>query len=135
MFGGGNIGNRVLLVMKRKMLADALINQAAWDTRFELMAAQNYATAALTAELCLPQITVVEIPECGDWKPAERCLGICDAIRGQFPNCKQVILCNEDDVDSYNAVIHARQENRIDDFVFYDSSLRYLFSKLDALIV
>ena len=119
--------------MKRKMLSDALIEHSISYTHFELVAAQNYSTAALTAESCSPEIAVVEIPESGSWKPAEKCLGICDAIQRQFPKCKQVILCNEDDTDSYNAAIRAKQENRIDDFLFYDSSVHYLFSKLEAL--
>ena len=128
------MAKRVLLVMKRKMLSDALIDQATRDSRFELIAARMYSTAVLTAESCSPEITIVEIPESGSWKSAEKCLTLCDTIRRQFPNCKQVILCNEDDIDSNNAAIHAKQENRIDDFLFYDSSIRYLFSKLESLI-
>ena len=81
----------------------------------------------------MPDVALVEIPESGTWKSAEKCLAICDAIRKQLPNCKQVILCNENDTDSYNAVIQAIQENRLDDFLFYDSSIHYLFSKLEAL--
>jgi len=128
------MAKKVLLVMKRKMLSDALIEKADGDPRFEFVAARNYPTALLTAESCSPEITVVEIPESGSWKSAEKCLTICDTIRAQFPNCKQVILCNEDDTESCIAAIHAKQKNRIDDFVFYDSSIHYLFSKLDALI-
>ena len=128
------MATRVLLVMQRKMLSDALIEKSDGDCRFELVAARSYSTAALTAETCLPEITVVEIPESGLWKSAEKCLAICDAIRRQLPGCKQVILCNENDTDSYNAAIHAKQENKIDDFLFYDSSIQYLFSKLEALI-
>ena len=127
------MAKRVFLVMNRKMLSDALVEQAASDARFELLAARNYVTAALTAESYSPEITVVEIPESGPWKSAEKCLGICDAIQRQFPKCKQVILCNEDDTDSYHAAIKAKQANRIDDFLFYDSSVHYLFSKLEAL--
>ena len=124
---------RVLLVMKRKMLSDALIAKDAGDSRFELMAARNYSTAALTAESFFPEITVMEIPESGSWNSPERCFAICDTIRQQFPNCKQMILCNEDDTASYNAAIKAKQEKRIDDFLFYDNSVHYMFSKLEAL--
>ena len=128
------MAKRVLLIMKRKMLSDALINQTISDTRFEMMATLNYSTAALTAESCLPEIVVIEIPESGTWKSAEKCLVICDTIRKQLPSCRQVIICNENDTESYNATIQAKQENRIDDFLFYDSSVHYLFSKLEALI-
>ena len=131
--GGDDMAKRVLLIMKRKMLSDALVDQAAGDSRFELVAVQNYSTAALTAESCSPEIILVEIPESGCWKTAEKCLALCDAIHRQLPECKKVILCNADDTISYKASIRAKQENRIDDFVFYDSSVRYLFSKLEAL--
>ena len=131
---GDNMAKKILLVMKRKMLSDALISQATQDPRFDMMAARDYSVAALTAESSPPDITVVEIPESGPWNSAEKCLSICDTIRQQFPMSKQMILCNESDIASCNAVILAKQENRIDDFVFYDSSVHYLFSKLEALI-
>ena len=124
---------RVLLVMSRKMLSDALTGQYAGDSRFELMVARNYSTATLTSESFFPEITVMEIPESGSWNSPERCFAICDTIRQKFPNCKQMILCSEDDAASYNATIRAKQENRIDDFLFYDSSVHYMFSKLEAL--
>ena len=132
--GGDEMTIRVLLVMKRKMLSDALIGQHAGDSRFELVAARNYSTATLTAESFFPEVTVVEIPESGSWNSPEKCFAICDTIRQHCPNCKQVILCNEDDTASYNAVIQAKQANRIDDFLFYDNSAHYMFSKLEALI-
>ena len=54
------MATRVLLVMKRKMLSDALIEQAAIGSRFELLAARNYSTAVLTAESYSPEIAVSE---------------------------------------------------------------------------
>jgi len=127
------MARRVLLVMSRKILSDALIAQTSYDTRFNFLAEQNYASAALTAEACSPEITVVEIPESGPWKSADKCLAICSVIRKQLPDCKQVILCSENDKESYHAAINAKQENKIDDFLFYDNSIHYLFSKLEAL--
>jgi len=132
--GDVELAKKVLLVMNRKMLSDALIAQSGNDARFELKAEQNYATAALTAESCSPTITVVEIPESGPWNSADKCLAICDVIRRQLPDCKQVILCSENDADSCHAAIQAKRERRVDDFLFYDNSVNYLFSKLEALI-
>ena len=124
---------KVLLAMKRKMLSDALVEHAAGDTRFEMTAAQNYSAAVLTAERCMPDIVILEIPESGLWKQADKCLAVCDEIRRQLPDCSQVILCSENDTQACSAAIRAKQENRIDDFLFYDSSVQYLFSKLEAL--
>ena len=125
---------RVLLVMKKRILSDALMAKASNDTRFTFTTEPGYASAALTAEACSAEIAVVEIPESGPWKPAERCLAICDMIRRQLPNCKLMILCSEDDRDSYQAAIQAKKECRIDDFLFYDNSAHYLLSKLEALV-
>jgi hypothetical protein len=132
--GGHNMTKKVLLVMYRKMLSDALISQTGGDAFFKFTAEQNYASAALTAAACAPEIAVVEVPESGPWKSASKCLAICDVIRKQLPLCKVVVLCSENDADSCSAAIHAKQENRIDDFLYYDSSINYLFSKLEALI-
>jgi len=124
----------VLLIMHRKMLSDALIAQTSSDNRFKLTAEQNYAVAALTARACSPGIAVVEIPESGPWNSPEKCLEICDLIRQQLPSCKQVLLCSENDTESCRAAIQAKQESRVDDFLYYDNSVNYLYSKLEALI-
>ena len=125
---------KVLLVMRRRILSDALIVKVSNDPEFTIIAEQNYAIAMLTAEVHSPDISLIEIPESGPWKSAVKCLAVCDAIRKQIPACKQVILCNENDVDSCRAVIRAKQEHRIDDFLFYDNSMNYLLSKIVALV-
>ncbi|MGI6168725.1 MAG: hypothetical protein ACOYI4_03275 [Christensenellales bacterium] len=124
----------ILLIMSRKILSDALIAQTQDDMRFELCADQNYDAAVGTAISYKPEVVVVEVPESGNWRSAERCLGICDAIRKQVAGCKQVLLCCESDVDSCRAAIQAKQENRIDDFLFYDTSVNYLLCKLESLL-
>lgn len=124
----------ILLVMHRKILSDALIEGLKDGERFEFQAVQNYASALLTAEACMPGIVIMEIPESGNWKSADKCLAICDMIRKQIPGCKQVLLCSESDAEACRAAIRAKQENRIDDFLYYDTSVKYLFSKLESLI-
>lgn len=120
--------------MSRKILSDALIAQTKNDRDFELWADENYALAVETAVSYAPQIVVVEIPESGGWRSAEKCLSICDAIRDELPGCKQVLLSSESDADSCRAAIEAKRENRIDDFLYYDTSVNYLFSKLESLL-
>ena len=128
------MARRVLLVTQKRVLSDALTAQTGADTRFEFETEPKYALAALTAEACSPEIVLIEIPESGPWKPAEKCFAVCDMIHRQLPDCKLVILCSEDDKDSYQATIQAKQEGRIDDFLFYDNSAHYLLSKLEALV-
>lgn len=125
---------KILLIMRRKILSDALIAQARSEGRFELAADQNYATAVVTAISYAPQVVVVEVPESGCWRSPEKCLSLCDAIRKELPGCKQVLLSSEDDAGSCWAAIKAKRENRIDDFLYYDTSVNYLFSKLESLL-
>lgn len=126
--------NRILLIMGRKVLSDALIAQAKNDGRFELWATSDYAAAVNAAKSYGPGVIVVEVPESGSWRSAEKCLSVCDAIKKQIPGCKQVLLCSEGDEDSCQAAIQAKRKNRIDDFLYYDTSVFYLFSKLAALL-
>jgi len=125
--------NTVLLVMYRQVLSDGLIAKAGNNTHFNIISEHNYAQALITAGSCSPEIALVEIPESGQWHSAEKCLALCDMIRSQFPGCKQVLLCPETDPASCHAAIQAKQGNRIDDFLFYETSFNYLFSKLEAL--
>jgi len=123
----------ILLVMYRKILSDGLIALAGSNSPFNMVPEHNYGLATIAAESCSPEIALVEIPESGLWQSAEKCLAICDEIRSHFPGCKQVLLCPETDPDSCHAAILAKQNNRIDDFLFYETSFNYLFSKLEAL--
>ena len=124
----------VLLVMYRRMLSDWLTNQTGGNIHFKVVAVDNYALAPLTAETCMPDLALVEIPESGQWQSAEKCLTMCDLIRTQIPNCKQMILCDDKDAASCQAAIQARKEQRIDDFLFFSNSTKYLVSKLEALV-
>ncbi len=125
---------RVLLIMRRKILSDALVKQAKSNARFELCCEQNYSLAVLTAEASMPDVAVVEVPESGIWKEPEKCLRVCDVIRKQVPGCKQVLLCSENDETSCKALVQAKRDNRIDDFLYYETSVSYLFSKLESLL-
>jgi DNA-binding NarL/FixJ family response regulator len=103
---------KILLIMSRKILSDALIAQTKNDMRFELRADQSYVSAVSTAIGYKPEVVVVEIPESGRFRFAEKCLAICDAIRKQVPGCKQVLLCSESDADSCRAAIQAKCNRR-----------------------
>ena len=127
------IKKTILLVMYRKVLSDYLVTLTDNNVNCNIVVEQNYALATLTAETCTPDLVLVEIPEFGQWCFAERCLTVCDVIRSQLPGCKQVILCDEKDTAACQATIQARQEQRIDDFLFCTNSTKYMFSKLEAL--
>ncbi len=121
---------KALIVMQRKVLSDALIEYAKPEEQLDITVEYSYAMAALTAEAYAPTVVMMEIPETGPWKSAEKCLAVCNVIKKQSANCKIIILCSEGDLDSCGTVIAAKRENRIDDFLYYEASIKYLFSKL-----
>lgn len=125
---------KILFVMNRKILSDALIEQAKPDRRFELLAEDNYALAVLTAEAFTPDIVVIEVPESGQNKSIEDCLAICDSIHDNLSDCKGLLICSENDSRTCKVAIQAKRDKRIDDFFYYDSSMKYLISKLESLI-
>ena len=57
----------------------------------------------------------------------------CDTLRQTVPDCKIVLLVSQDDRAGRNMAIAAIKSNQADDFVFYDTSLEYLFAKLVAI--
>lgn len=122
----------VLLVMNRKVLADALIRSVKDNPLLEFYTEYNYAGAILTAEIFRPAVIVLEIPESGEWT-ASKCLALCDRMKEEHPDGKILILCPEGDTAACDATIAAVQASRVDDFVFYDTSWKYLMSKLESM--
>lgn len=121
---------KALIVMQRKVLSDALVEYTKSEAQLDITVEHSYAMAALTAEALAPNVMMMEIPESGPWKSAEKCLAVCDVIKKQASNCKLIILCSEGDLNSCRTVIAAKRESRIDDFLYYETSIEYLFSKL-----
>ena len=122
----------VLLVMKRKLLADALEKGLRENPRFRFCAEYAYENALLTADCVAPQIVVLEIPDSGAWTP-EKCLALADALRARTPAPRLMVLCPESSPAACAQTVQALRAGRIDDFVYYDTSWQYLVSKLEAL--
>jgi len=125
---------KVLLVMRKQSISDGMILEAGEDTHFEMIAVQMYDLACLTADNFSPDIAVVEITESGQHHQADKCLAVLDAIRGNHPACKRVIICSKSDEESYQAAIAAKQEGRIDGFLLFDHGLKEILGQLEALM-
>ena len=123
---------KVLLVMRRKVLAQAIMNSLRDDGRFSFSAEYIYENAPITALAIRPDCAVVEVPESGE-HPADETLPVCDGIRESCPGCKVLLLCPENSRESTAAAVRAKRGGRIEDFVFYDSSMDYLVAKLASM--
>ena len=122
----------VMLLLCRRIIADSLIKAIEQKREIEAFGIYNYKNAAVTAMSRRPDIVLVEIPE-RHGNPAKETLEICEGIKQASPGCKVVLLCPEQDEDSVNACIDAKRSGNISDYLFYDSGVDYLVSKLKAL--
>ena len=61
------------------------------------------------------------------------CLALCGWLQKETPECKLLLMCPESDTECVEAAIAAKRSNQISDFIFYDTSLEYLVSKLLSL--
>ena len=122
----------VMLVLCRRVIADLLIKAVGKQSDLEVFGVYDYQNAGNEAMLRHPYIALVEIPEKHGF-PALDTLAICNEIRKESPGCKIVLLCPEHDRESVEICIDVKKRGEIEDFLFYDSSMDYMASKLKAL--
>ena len=124
--------NVVLLVLSRRVIAELLIGSIKALGNIEAHGIYEYKYAVINTASRKPNIALVEIPE-KDGTPALDTLKICDGIKNERPECKIILICPECDKESVQTCIEAKKKGRIEDFLFYDSSVNYLVSKIEAL--
>jgi len=120
---------RLLLIMYRKLMSDAMVSALSESAEFELFVEHNYANAVGAALTYMPSIALVEIPENRGALVSDY-LEICAAIRRAVPRCKLMLMCPENSEESKHAAVDAMSKGAIDDFIYYNVSMDYLLSKL-----
>lgn len=120
---------KILLLMIRKPIAQAIINSFKDKQEASPIYEQNYKNARFTIINHNPKAVLIEVGESGPYDIGY-CLELCKKIRRKAPECKLLLMCLEKDERSVKEVIRAKEEERIDDFVFYDVTIDYLTSKL-----
>ena len=121
-----------MMVLCRRVIADLLINVIGKRANMEAFGVYDYKNAGSEAMLRHPCLALVEIPEKYGF-PALDTLDVCGEIKKSSPGCKIVLLCPENDRESVETCVEVKKRDEIDDFLFYDSSVEYLASKLEAL--
>ena len=124
--------NIVMLLLCRRVIADLLINSIVKKGGMEAFGIYDYKNAVTVSLARKPHIALVEIPE-RHGTPAQETLIICEGIKESSAGCKIILLCPEQDKESVNICIEAKKQGKIEDFLFYDSGVDYLVSKLEAL--
>lgn len=123
---------KILFVMYRKVLAEALQLKMQEDPAFSTMLEYQYANAELTADAFEPDVVLVEIPESGAPTP-EECVALLGRLRKKHAACRMLLLCPERNEQACQMTLQAVRDKQADDFVYYDTSVHYLFSKLATI--
>lgn len=91
----------------------------------------NPQQAPLDAEVLKLDIAIVDVMDTMVEEP-EAVLCLCERLREALPHCRLLLLVSQDDKAGKKMAVNAVKRKAADDFVFYDTSLEYLFAKLTA---
>lgn len=91
----------------------------------------NPRQAALDAEVFSIDIAVVDVID-GSAKEPEAALSLYEQLRGAVVGCRILLLVSQENRAGQEMAIRAMKSGVADDFVFYDTSLEYLFAKIAA---
>ncbi|MEA4911951.1 MAG: hypothetical protein VB092_04965 [Oscillospiraceae bacterium] len=119
---------KIGFVTNNKMLAQSLASVLADGADFSLLVIAKGAQAVLDAEILQPDIAVVDADsELGT------ALHLCGELRRAAPGCRLLFLLSRKSRTDSEIAVAAKKSGRIDDFLFYDSSLDYLVAKLRSM--
>lgn len=124
---------KLALITTNKILAqglDAAI-KAMTDSNFEFFMLLDAKQALLDAEVFEVDIALIDVM-CRDKHEKERLLSFCELLNKRLPACHLLLLVWQDNIEGREMANIAKKEGFVDDFVFYDASLKYLFAKLAA---
>lgn len=129
---------KVALITTNKILAQSFDSaiQCIENLDFELILLLNSRQALLDAEILEIDVALIDIGfvDAIDNGVAEKgtTLSFCERLHKRLPNCHILLLFSQDDSANRKMATEAKESKIIDDFVFYDASLKYLLAKLSA---
>ena len=121
---------KIAFISKRKVLIQSLCDAIKSNSRlnFETYSLYNIEQSLVDVEVLGVDVIVIDVSE--DKKNDS--LSLCDKLRTVLPDCKLLLLISLDDKEAKDFAVSAVKDGSADDFVFYDTSLEYLFAKLAA---
>ncbi len=101
------------------------------DFAFETFALLNPSQAALDAAILELDIAVIDLAA-GFFRTPDALWSFCKSIRQDVPACNTLLLVPQEDDEMRSLAMKAKKDEFAGDFVFADSSLDYLLTKLIA---
>lgn len=131
---GGNTMRRVVVDMQNALFADA-ISTALQNFDSDFCVYQSDKTEK-TTELCSyvqADVLIMEVTAYTPLKYEER-MKICDEVKNRNPNCKVVLVVDENtEYKLADMVRQAKKDGLIDNFIYGSVSATYLSAVIDAL--
>ena len=123
---------KIMIVSPNKVLAQGLMSavQTRPSLNFEWLAQFGYNEAAIGVDVYRADVVILDVM---DEAVSDQVLELCRTLRRGNRDVCLLLLVRQDQSKVRTMAVIAKQAGIADDFVFYDSSLAYLFAKLAAL--
>lgn len=124
---------KVALITTNNILAQSLdaTIKAMPSLEFEFFLFLNAHQALLDAKVFEIDVALIDLMDSSS-EYNETPFLFYERLHKSLPNCSILLLVSQDDMLSREMAAEAKKKKIIDDFVFYDASLKYLFAKLEA---
>ena len=125
---------RVVLDMQNILFADA-VGEALrrFDSDFEPVISECPGKTVALCNATLANVLIMEVTAYAPWRLEER-LKIRDELRKQNPDCKIVLVVDENTEEKMaDRVRQAKKDGLIDNFIYGSVSSSYLSAVIDAL--
>lgn len=124
---------RIGFITTNKVLAQSLAASMNNNPElgFEPFLLLNPHQTSLDAEVLKIDVAVIDMIDNAK-KETGTILSLCKKLRDAVPTCCLLLFVSQDDRNGRKMAINAMKSKVADDFVFYDTSLDYLFAKLSA---
>lgn len=125
---------RVVVDMQNALFADAIATALRnFDSDFEVYQSES---PVKTSDMCTfteANILIMEVTAYTPWRLEER-MKIRDEVKAQLPNCKIVLVVDENTEKKLaDKVRQAKKDGLIDNFIYGSVSSTYLSAVIDAL--
>ncbi len=127
---------RIALITRNKILAESLNTaiRSIPNLKFELILLLNPSQALLDAEILEIDVALIDMSFMDTMDDSlsrkEIELPFYERLSKVLPNCHLLLLVSQDDQPNRKIATEAKVKKIIDDYVFYDASLKYLIAKL-----
>lgn len=125
---------RVIVDMQNALFADAIAAALQkFDSDFEVCQSES---PVKTTDLCVfteANVLIMEVTAYAPWKLEKR-MKIRDEVKAQNPNCKIVLVVDENTEKKLaDQVRQAKKDGLVDNFIYGSISSSYLSAVIDAL--